>query len=279
MGAPTSGTIQAKLEFPEYRLNPGRAQRQAAMVPDEPSIAKRDTTGAKPATVEVLPPKADTTADTKLIGLALEIRTAIDDYKSYSIGRMEAVIRVGEKLQEAKKIAGHSHFLGWVATNCDLGERSVQDYLRVYEHRELLRSKYAAGAADFSIRSALQLLVKPKTDNASVSAQPALSADGRPKIADKDKLIAKLQDENAALSNIIAKQKPEAQIAAGPVAVASATIKPQQASEEDLFARRRRQLADLREAWERADSAVRAPFFREIKLEMDARELAEGELA
>jgi len=29
VGAPTSGTIQAKLEFPEYRLNPGRAQRQA----------------------------------------------------------------------------------------------------------------------------------------------------------------------------------------------------------------------------------------------------------
>jgi hypothetical protein len=46
-----------------------------------------------------------------------------------------------------------------------------------------------------------------------------------------------------------------------------------------LLASRRRQLADLREAWERADSAVRAPFFREIKLEMDARELAEGELA
>jgi hypothetical protein len=121
--------------------------------------------------------------------------------------------------------------------------------------------------------------IQAKLEFPEYRLNPGRASNGRPKIADKDKLIAKLQDENAALSNIIAKQKPEAQIAAEPVAVASATIKPQQASEEDLFARRRRQLADLREAWERADSAVRESFFREIKSERDVRELAEGELA
>jgi hypothetical protein len=104
-----------------------------------------------------------TVDDPWLVGLAADIRSAIMDFNSHTSAAVEAVIHVGEKLAEAKSVVGHGRFLAWVAVNCDLSERSVQDYLRLYEHRDEVRVKYAAGAADFSMRAALKALATPMT--------------------------------------------------------------------------------------------------------------------
>jgi Protein of unknown function (DUF3102) len=216
--------------------------------------------GQKPVAkiVEVLPPEKPD--DPRLVELAGEIRNSIKEFGAHTTAAIEAVISVGEKLLEAKDVAGHGRFLGWVAANCDLSERSVQDYIRIYEHRDQVRAKYAAGAADFSMRSALKALAtpRPESDTPKPSSKP--TADNR------DERILRLQDENAALrtfrDNLLA-QKAE-----------KAAITTNTATGADLIADRDRQLADLDAAWERANPAVRQTFFRRINAE--APELSDG---
>jgi hypothetical protein len=122
--------------------------------------------------------------DPWLVDLVAEIRSAIEAFNNHTSAAVDAVIRVGERLAEAKKVIGHGRFLGWVAANCHLSERSVQDYLRLYEHRDQVRAKYAAGSADFSMRSALKMLAKPREGSAA-SVRPTANPAAESAVEDR----------------------------------------------------------------------------------------------
>jgi len=222
----------------------------------------------KAPSVEVLPPAPD---DPRLVELATEIRAAVEAFGTHTMAAIEAVIRAGEKLGEAKRLAGHGKFLAWVATNCALSERSVQDYLRIYEHRDQIRVKYAAFAADFSMRSALKTLATPRV-NGEDRRLEELEAERKRLRAQERSAAAALQAVSPTSTEIVeagaaagVEAHPHPDVAEG--AGDGAELHQAADTDEDLIARRRHQLVELEAAWERADSAVRQTFRRQINAE------------
>jgi hypothetical protein len=53
---------------------------------------------------------------------------------------IEKAIRIGKLLLEAKQNAGHGNWLAWIKDNISFDVRTAQRYIRVYEHRDLLKN-------------------------------------------------------------------------------------------------------------------------------------------
>ncbi len=60
---------------------------------------------------------------------------------------LEKALELGQLLSEAKASLEHGQWLPWLANNIRFSERTVQNYLRIYKNRDLLKSE---GVADLS---------------------------------------------------------------------------------------------------------------------------------
>ena len=81
---------------------------------------------------------------------------------SYRKGIQHA-LAAGELLTEAKAKVQHGQWLPWLEANCGLSERTSQRYMRLFNERATLEAN-TTRVSDLSIRGALNLLVKPDTD-------------------------------------------------------------------------------------------------------------------
>ena len=82
--------------------------------------------------------------------LADEIRRAHADSQRAAQMSVEAAIKAGEALIEAKSHLKHGEWLPWLRDNCELPARTSSHYMRLARHREEI-----GNAADLTIRGAL----------------------------------------------------------------------------------------------------------------------------
>jgi hypothetical protein len=76
---------------------------------------------------------------------------------------LDHAIKAGELLLDAKRIAGHGNWLGWLQANCQFSERTAQNYIKLAENKERLLNTQRV--ADLSLREAIGLLSTSKPDN------------------------------------------------------------------------------------------------------------------
>lgn len=67
----------------------------------------------------------------------------------------------GTALLQAKANVGHGEWLPWLAENIEFDERVAQRYMRLAEHREVLKAK---GASDLGIEAALKQISTPRPE-------------------------------------------------------------------------------------------------------------------
>jgi hypothetical protein len=101
----------------------------------------------------------------ELDSLAQEIneehRAFIDSLKK----TVERGIRCGELLTKAKAECKHGTWLPWLEENFEGSERTAQDYMRLYNHRDEIRAK-TRDSADLSISRALKAIAASGTSEA-----------------------------------------------------------------------------------------------------------------
>jgi hypothetical protein len=74
---------------------------------------------------------------------------------------VEHGIRAGELLSTAKAECAHGTWLPWLEENFEGAARTAQEYMRLHNHRDEIRAKYA-DSAHLSIGAALKELAAPK---------------------------------------------------------------------------------------------------------------------
>jgi hypothetical protein len=95
-----------------------------------------------------------------LADLAARIRTEHDAATvSMKAGVLHA-IQAGALLIEAKEKLEHGQWLPWLKANCEISERTAQQYMRLARHRDEIDTK-SAEHADLPVSRALRLLAKP----------------------------------------------------------------------------------------------------------------------
>ena len=86
-----------------------------------------------------------------------EINTLHSEIGGYLKMTLDKAIRIGELLQEQKEGLKHGEWLPWVEGNLSFTDRTVRNYLRVYENRERLKMETVSDLTD-----AYRLLEAPK---------------------------------------------------------------------------------------------------------------------
>jgi hypothetical protein len=74
---------------------------------------------------------------------------------------VEQGIRAGQKLTEAKALCAHGEWLPWLEETVEVSVRSVQEFMRLYKHRDEVRAK-TRDAAHLSISGALKEIAAPR---------------------------------------------------------------------------------------------------------------------
>jgi hypothetical protein len=96
-----------------------------------------------------------------LARLAQQINEEHRAFKSALTTALERGIHAGELLVLAKSKCQHGTWLTWLAENFEGASRTAQEYMRLYNHRDELRAKYAE-AAHLSVSGALKELASPR---------------------------------------------------------------------------------------------------------------------
>jgi hypothetical protein len=138
----------------------GGAQR---LIPEQPSChaARATASGSTPT------PSTDTVPEpghNRLAILAAEIRAEHEAAAAALKASLQHGLAAGRALIEAKGLLKHGQWLPWLREHCSVSERSAQDFMRLARHAPELEAKSAAGAADLSVRGALELLSPPPPD-------------------------------------------------------------------------------------------------------------------
>jgi Protein of unknown function (DUF3102) len=95
-----------------------------------------------------------------LAAIAKRVKQYHADRLAASKNILDHAIKAGAELLRAKSQQKHGEWLGWLKDQCELSERSAQDYMRVAAHREELKS---ADTADLGLAGALRLLKANKS--------------------------------------------------------------------------------------------------------------------
>lgn len=94
-----------------------------------------------------------------LAGEITRTNQLVEDSKNKAIHH---AIECGAALIEAKALCVHGEWLGWLKSNCDVSERTVQVYMKLANEYPLLEESNPQRVADLSIREAVKLLSTPK---------------------------------------------------------------------------------------------------------------------
>lgn len=117
-----------------------------------------------------------------------ELRAAYDRFEGFDRKRLEQAQTIGAMLAEQKRKAGHGHWEKWVKENCPFGTQRAGDFIRVYLHRDELKSRQMAG-----FEEALQYLRVARTQ----AGQPT-SDDLAARLAEFDGACRRLEERDAA---------------------------------------------------------------------------------
>jgi hypothetical protein len=96
--------------------------------------------------------------------LAEGIRQQHDLVRASVSDALAHAIEAGRLLIRAKEVISHGRWLPWLAANCRFAARTAQTYMRVAEQEPVLLGANAPHVADLTVRRALALLKKPKTE-------------------------------------------------------------------------------------------------------------------
>jgi hypothetical protein len=118
---------------------------------------------------------AKTEAIAELATLANEINAEHRAFVGSLKKTAEHGIRAGELLAEAKSKCKHGEWLPWLSQNFEGAPRTAQEYMRLYNHRDEIRAKYA-DSAHLSISGTLRELAAPKEQENETGVDKGLEA-------------------------------------------------------------------------------------------------------
>jgi hypothetical protein len=153
--------------------------------------------------------------DPRLAEAASKIRALHDSFVDHLTVTLDRAMSLGDALIEAKPMVGHGRWLAWLSANTKISESESQRYMQVARNREVIEAK-AASMRDLTLSAALKLVGKPREETTtSVSTSRSSTKTAATEVDSKDEQIARLKDENAALTtfrdNALAKEKAGAQ--------------------------------------------------------------------
>jgi hypothetical protein len=99
----------------------------------------------------------------ELTDLAARIRAEHEGVCTALRHSLQRALKCGDLLVQAKKLAGHGNWEGWVHQQCDFSLRTAQAYMKLSRHREAVEAK-AEDSAFLTIDAALRLIDEEKTD-------------------------------------------------------------------------------------------------------------------
>lgn len=99
--------------------------------------------------------------DNRLPILAAKIKRAVADARGHAGASLACAIKAGERLTEAKQHVVHGEWLPWLRDNCEISERTAQQYMRLARHKELVDVKSAV-VADLTLSAAVDEITEPK---------------------------------------------------------------------------------------------------------------------
>lgn len=105
------------------------------------------------ADVTELKPSGDPLAD-----LATRIKTYHVAVKDAAKNVVEKAIAAGTLLKEAKDKVGHGKWLLWLEENCELSERTAENYIKIANNRHKLDALKSAANANLTLARALQAI-------------------------------------------------------------------------------------------------------------------------
>jgi hypothetical protein len=95
--------------------------------------------------------------------LAEEINAEHHEFRRTFKATYRSALRVGDLLNEAKKVAGHGNWKAWVEENCEFSIRTAQVYMQIANNRELVEETLKSAApAYLSIEGMLTRIAAPK---------------------------------------------------------------------------------------------------------------------
>jgi Protein of unknown function (DUF3102) len=80
-------------------------------------------------------------------------------------------VEAGRMLIRAKHKLRHGGWLRWLEDECEIAERTAQAYMRVARLAPQLTAENPQRVADLSVRRAIALLTKPKTNKRSIRSE------------------------------------------------------------------------------------------------------------
>jgi Protein of unknown function (DUF3102) len=114
---------------------------------------------------ETVPLKSAAAAGDDLSALAGKIRTLAAAVRGGGETVIRKAIDIGVALIDAKRQVPHGQWLPWIKDECELSERTVQDYMLVAACRHKIEQwMKSATAADLTLRGALRA-AKGRTSN------------------------------------------------------------------------------------------------------------------
>jgi hypothetical protein len=77
---------------------------------------------------------------------------------------LEHAIAAGQLLIEAKELVDHGEWIAWIETNCEIGPRHAQTYMRLARNRHKLEPLKTSCDSHLSIAAAEALVGKPRPE-------------------------------------------------------------------------------------------------------------------
>jgi Protein of unknown function (DUF3102) len=97
-----------------------------------------------------------------LAELATKIKAHHAAVKDAARNVVEKAIAAGTLLKEAKDKVGHGKFLPWLAENCDLSERTAENYMKIANNQHKLDAMKTAANANLTLARALRVIKEDK---------------------------------------------------------------------------------------------------------------------
>lgn len=124
---------------------------------------------------------------------------------------MDAAIRIGERLVEAKTIAGHGNWAQWCEENLNYSQKKAERFMKIFEEYGDENSPYLKSTtlSKLSISKALSLLDIPKDEVESFAETHDIESLSVRELEEEIKALKESNEEAAAIKEEAAKMKME----------------------------------------------------------------------
>lgn len=124
---------------------------------------------------------------------------------------MDAAIRIGERLVEAKDIAGHGNWAQWCEENLNYSQKKAERFMKIFEEYGDENSPYLKSTtlSKLSISKALSLLDIPKDEIENFAETHDIESLSVRELEEEIKALKESNEEAAAIKEEAAKMKME----------------------------------------------------------------------